>query len=314
MNTAIVFPGQGSQSVGMLGELSGSFPEVERTFRELSDSLDEDFVTLVREGPAAELNRTENTQPALLAAGIAVWRVWEASGGCPPAVAAGHSFGEITALVAAGAIDFTTAARLARTRGRLMQHAVPEGRGAMAAILGLDDDAVISLCAEAAGDEVLSAVNFNAPGQVVVAGDAQAVDRLTVLAKSAGAKRALKLAVSVPAHSALMKPAAEEFARVLSGEDIQPPRIPVLHNVDVKTREDPDSIRDALARQLYSPVRWVETVHEMRARGADLVLELGPGKVLAGLNRRIDRSMQTVCVQDPSSLEQALDACEQNQS
>lgn len=309
MNVAIVFPGQGSQSVGMLGELAEAHEEVGRTFEELSDTLGEDFTTLVREGPADTLNRTENPQPAMLAAGIAVWRVWRAQGGRDVVVAAGHSFGEIIALVAAGALDFETAAGLARTRGRLMQGAVPQGKGAMAAILGLDDKQVIALCDEAAGRQVLSAVNFNAPGQVVVAGHAQAVDRLTVAAKAAGAKRALKLAVSVPAHSALMKPAAGELANTLSSVTIHAPRIPVLHNIDVETHADPDSIRDALALQLYSPVRWVETIRAIRERGADIVLELGPGKVLAGLNKRIDRTMPAICVQDPSSLAQALEAC-----
>ncbi|MEA3412116.1 MAG: ACP S-malonyltransferase [Pseudomonadota bacterium] len=309
MNVAIVFPGQGSQSVGMLGKLADAHEVVARTFEEVSDYLGEDFGALVREGPAEVLNRTENTQPAMLAAGVAVWRVWQSQGGCEAIVAAGHSFGEITALVAAGALDFETASGLARTRGRLMQDAVAAGKGAMAAILGLDDEQVIALCDEVADGQVLSAVNFNAPGQVVVAGEAEAVERLTVAAKAAGARRALKLAVSVPAHSALMKPAADEFARALASVTIRAPRIPVLHNVDVTAREDADSIREALALQLYSPVKWVETIQAMRGRGADIVLELGPGKVLAGLNKRIDRSTQAICVQDPSSLEQALQAC-----
>jgi [acyl-carrier-protein] S-malonyltransferase len=309
MTIAFVFPGQGSQSVGMLSALGEAFPQVGRTFEELSDVLGEDFVRLVREGPEAALNRTENTQPAMLGAGVAVQRVWEAAGGCAPAVLAGHSFGEYTALVAAGALDFATAARLARLRGRLMQEAVPEGRGAMAAVLGLDDAQVQALCEAQAAGQVLEAVNFNAPGQVVVAGEREAVERLAGAAKEAGARRVVILPVSVPAHSSLMREAATRLAEALREAPVSTPRIPVLHNVDVSEHTDPDAIRSVLAAQLHSPVRWVETIQAMRDRGADRILEMGPGKVLTGLTRRIDRSLRAVCVESPEALEQARELC-----
>ncbi len=309
MTIAFVFPGQGSQSVGMLSALGEAFPEVGRTFEELSDVLGQDFVRLVWEGPAEALDRTENTQPAMLGAGVAVLRLWEHSGGCAPAVVAGHSFGEYTALVAAGALDFASAARLARLRGRLMQEAVPEGRGAMAAVLGLEDERVRALCAEAAGGRVLEAVNYNAPGQVVVAGEREAVERLATAAKAAGARRVVMLPVSVPAHSSLMREAAARLAEALREAPVSKPRIPVLHNVDVAEHAEPDAIRQALAAQLHNPVRWVETIRAMRARGVDRLLEMGPGRVLSGLARRIDRSLKAVCVDSPQALEEALALC-----
>ncbi len=311
MGIAFVFPGQGSQAVGMLSELGEAFPQVAQTFEELSDVLGQDFLRLVRGGPAEMLNRTENTQPAMLGAAVAVLRSWRASGGCAPAVAAGHSFGEYTALVAAESLDFATAARLARARGRLMQQAVPEGRGAMAAVLGLDDDRVQALCAEQARGQVLEAVNFNAPGQVVVAGERGAVERLVPAAKAAGARRVVLLPVSVPAHSSLMREAAERLADTLREVPISAPRIPVLHNVDVAEHPDPDEIRRALAAQLYRPVRWVETIRAMRDRGVDRVIELGPGKVLTGLSRRIDKGLSAQCVETPETLERALRFCEE---
>jgi len=311
MTIAAVFPGQGSQSVGMLGELAQGHPLVGETFEEGGDALGMDLWSLVREGPEAELGRTEHTQPALLAAGVAVWRVWRSQGGCDPVVMAGHSLGEYTALVCADALDYVEAIQLVRARGQLMQSAVPPGVGAMAAILGLDDDQVSALCEQAAQGEVVSAVNFNSPGQVVVAGGRAAVDRLMALARQAGAKRVVPLAVSVPAHSALMQPAVEGLRERLAQVEVRSPRIPVLHNVDVKACEDPEAIRDALARQVHSPVRWVETVRAMAGRGADTLVEMGPGRVLAGLTRRIDRELVGLGVYDPSSLDKALKACEE---
>ncbi|MDX9765730.1 MAG: ACP S-malonyltransferase [Ectothiorhodospiraceae bacterium] len=308
MSFACVFPGQGSQSLGMLGTLADRHPEVRDCFREASDHLGRDLWSLACDGPEAELNRTENTQPLMLAAGVAVWRVWQANGGPQPAVMAGHSLGEYTALVCAGALDFGEATLLVAERGRLMQSAVPEGEGAMAAILGLDDVPVIDVCARAAEGEVVEAVNFNSPGQVVIAGQGSAVDRAIALAQAAGAKRAIRLAVSVPSHCALMASAAGLLRERLAGVRVNPPAIPVLHNVDVQSHTEPDAIRDALAAQLHRPVRWVDTVGRMAGDGVTAVIELGPGKVLTGLNKRIDKTLDVRCVQDPESLEQALAA------
>lgn len=303
---ALVFPGQGSQSVGMLAELAVAEPAVIETFAEASEALGYDLWKLVQEGPEQDLNRTDRTQPAMLAAGVAVWRVWQARGGQIPALMAGHSLGEYTALVCAGALDFSDAASLVADRGRFMQEAVPQGQGAMAAVLGLDDDTIRRVCAEAAEGEVVEAVNFNAPGQVVIAGAATAVERAIERLKAAGARRAVPLPVSAPSHCALMKPAAERLAARLADIQIKAPAVPVLHNVDVAAVSDADAIRERLVRQLYSPVRWVETVQAMAAQGVTRVVECGPGKVLAGLNRRIDKELATAAVQDPASLAQAL--------
>jgi [acyl-carrier-protein] S-malonyltransferase len=290
----------------MLGELAQSEPQVQATFTEASEVLGYDLWRLVAEGPAEELNQTHITQPAMLSAGIAVWRIWQEKGGAAPAVMAGHSLGEYSALVAAGALGFTDAVSLVAERGKLMQEAVPVGTGSMAAILGLEDAQVIGVCEQAAEGEVVSAVNFNANGQVVIAGHASAVERAVNLAKEAGAKRALVLPVSVPSHCALMKPAADKLAERLAGITINSPKIPVINNVDVTKAGDADAIRDALARQLYSPVRWVETVQAMDAEGVDSLIECGPGKVLIGLNKRIVKGMKTVAVFEPSGLEKAL--------
>ena len=306
MSLAFVFPGQGSQSVGMYADLAANHPEVRATFDEASTELGHDLWQVVANGPEEELNKTHVTQPAMLAAGVAAWRAWLAQGGKKPAVMAGHSLGEYTALVCAGALEFADAVRLVAERGRFMQEAVPAGAGAMAAILGLDDTQVVEVCAQAAQGDVVSAVNFNSPGQVVVAGSAAAVQRAVDLAKGAGAKRAVLLPVSVPSHCSLMKPAADRLAERLASIDVKAPSIPVLNNVDVTAADDPAAIRDALVRQLYSPVRWVETIRRMHADGVDRLVECGPGKVLVGLNKRIEKDMAASAIVDAASLAQAL--------
>jgi [acyl-carrier-protein] S-malonyltransferase len=305
MKFAFVFPGQGSQAVGMLSAFGDAVP-VRDTLAEASEALGQDLAAMIAAGPAELLNQTVNTQPAMLAAGVAVYRLWQSQGGPAPFVMAGHSLGEYTALVCAGALGFADAVRLVRLRAETMQSAVPEGVGAMAAVLGLDDDAVRAVCAEAAQGEVLEAVNFNSPGQVVIAGNKAAVDRGCILAKEKGAKRALPLPVSVPSHCALMQPAAEKLRAALAAIEVSAPLVPVLHNADVASHADPAAIRDALARQLYSPVRWVETVQAFAAQGVSLVAECGPGKVLAGLNKRIVEGLPGVALVDPASLADTL--------
>ena len=306
-NIAFVFPGQGSQSVGMLGELAAEHAIVRETFDEASDALGTDLWTLVSTGPKDLLDRTENTQPAMLAAGVAVWRVWNAANGPQPQWMAGHSLGEFTALVCAGSLDFGDAVRLVAHRGRFMQEAVPRGRGAMAAVLGLTDDQVRELCIEVAGEQVAEPVNFNSPGQVVIAGDTEAVERAIAAATAAGARRVLPLPVSVPSHCALMCPAAENFAVEMAAVEVRAPAIKVLHNVSVGSASGPDEIRDLLVRQLYSPVRWAETVQCLASEGASRLLEAGPGKVLSGLTKRIDKRLQALAVSDPKSLAAALE-------
>ncbi len=287
MKTAFLFPGQGSQSVGMMKGLE-QFLEVKQTFDEASSALGEDLWKLVTEGPAETLNQTTYTQPAMLAADIATWRVYLGQGGAMPAVMAGHSLGEIAALTAAGALNFADAVKLTRFRAEAMQNAVPEGVGAMAAVLGLDDDTVRVVCAEAAQAEVLEPVNLNSPGQVVIAGNKAAVERGMALAKEKGAKRALPLPVSVPSHSALMKPAADQFRVYLESINLRAPEIPVLQNADIAAYTDPAAIKDALARQLHSPVRWVETIQALAGQSIGRCVECGPGKVLTGLVKRIN--------------------------
>jgi len=308
MTFAMVFPGQGSQSVGMLAGLSESYQQVKETFQEASDALGYDLWSLVQNGPEEELNKTHITQPAMLAGGIAVWRVWNAENGPQPVAMAGHSLGEYSALVAAGSISLTDAAKLVADRGKFMQEAVPEGVGAMAAILGLDDDTVIDVCGKAAEGEVVTAVNFNSPGQVVIAGNKSAVDRAVELASEAGAKRAVILPVSVPSHCSLMVPAAERLAERLAEIEISTPSIPVYNNVDVKAESDPDVIRSALKQQLFSPVRWVGTINAFTDQDIKHVVECGPGKVLAGLNKRINRQMGIHATQDVESITQAMQA------
>jgi len=308
INTALamVFPGQGSQAVGMLAGLAESSPQVEETFARASDVLGYDLWDLVQQGPAEVLNQTGNTQPAMLAAGVAVWRAWQARGGALPVVMAGHSLGEYTALVCAGALQYDDAIALVAERGSCMQSAVPEGVGAMAAILGLDDAAVAGVCETAAGGEVVSPVNYNSPGQVVIAGHAAAVQRATALAREAGAKRAVLLPVSVPSHCSLMTSAAAEFAARLAQVDISSPQIPVIQNVDATAHADPVTIRENLGRQLYSPVQWVRSVQAMGNRGVTRIIEAGPGKVLAGLCKRIDKTIAAEAVHDAASLDAAL--------
>ena len=308
MSIGFIFPGQGSQSIGMLSGLAASHTQVQATFKEASDALGYDLWQYVLDGPAEKLNSTEITQPAMLAAGVATWRVWQAQGGVMPTVMAGHSLGEYTALVCAGSLDFSAAVSLVSARGKLMQAAVPAGSGAMAAILGLDDAAVREVCEAAAQGDIVEAVNYNSPGQVVVAGNQAAVERATILAKEKGAKRAVILPVSVPSHCSLMKAAADELAGHLAGMTIISPEIKVINNVDVTSPTDPDAIRDALARQLYQPVRWVEVIQAMHAQGVDTVIESGPGKVLVGLNKRIVKTMNALPVYDPDTLSAALSA------
>ncbi|KAB7679374.1 ACP S-malonyltransferase [Plesiomonas shigelloides subsp. oncorhynchi] len=303
---AMVFPGQGSQSVGMLADLAQQFPIVEQTFAEASAVLGYDLWALVQQGPAEELNKTWQTQPALLTASVAIWRVWQEKNGAMPVVMAGHSLGEYSALVCAGVMDFKDAVRLVELRGKLMQEAVPEGTGAMAAIIGLDNDSIAKACAESAEGQVVAPVNFNSPGQVVIAGNKEAVERAGAACKAAGAKRALPLPVSVPSHCALMKPAADKLAVALQEITFNAPRIPVINNVDVAAESDADAIRSALVRQLYSPVRWTETVESMSAQGVGHLLEMGPGKVLTGLTKRIVDSMTAAAVNDVASLAAAL--------
>ncbi|MBZ0105675.1 MAG: ACP S-malonyltransferase [Sulfuricella denitrificans] len=304
MKLAFVFPGQGSQSVGMMQGFD-ALPVVRKTFEEAGDVLKLDLWQMVSAGPAEVINQTINTQPVMLTAGVAVYRAWQELGGSQPAFMAGHSLGEYTALVAAGALSFADALPLVRYRAQVMQEAVAEGAGGMAAILGLDDDAVRAVCAEAAQGEVVEAVNFNSPGQVVIAGSKAAVERGMELAKTRGAKRALPLPVSVPSHCSLMKPAAEKLAIYMQSVAMQAPQVPVLHNADVKSYNDAAEIKDALVRQLYMPVRWVETVQALAAAGVTHVAECGPGKVLAGLNKRIVAELQGLALTDAAALEQA---------
>jgi [acyl-carrier-protein] S-malonyltransferase len=303
MKLAMVFPGQGSQAVGMLRGYEG-LPEVEKVRGEAAEVLGADFVQLLDEGPAEKLNQTVNTQPAMVTAGCAAYRAWRALGGAQPEVVAGHSLGEYAALVAAGAIEFRDCLPLVRFRAQSMQEAVPEGRGAMAAILMLDDDQVRAACAEAAGE--VQAVNFNAPGQVVIAGEKAAVERAIEACKARGAKRAMPLPVSAPFHSSLMRPAAEKLKPYLHSVRLGAPKISVINNVDVAIVSEPEKIKDALVRQAAAPVRWVETIRKMRALGVTHVIECGPGKVLAGMTKRIWPEAQSFTLADRASLEQAL--------
>lgn len=306
MALAMVFPGQGSQSLGMLADLAAAHAEVVATYREASDELGYDLWDLVQNGPAEALNETRVTQPAMLAAGVATYRTWRIQGGTVPSGMAGHSLGEYTALVCAGAIDFRAAVRLVQRRAELMQNAVPANEGGMAAILGLDDQAVRDVCAQVSDGSVAEAVNFNSPGQVVVAGHRKAIEQVIELAKAAGARRAIMLAVSVPSHSTLMAPAGEALGEALQAAPFQAPSIAVINAVDAIPYTDADDIRVRLARQVSSPVRWVDTVQRLIADGATSIIECGPGKVLTGLQKRIDRTLPAGCIDSPAALEQEL--------
>jgi [acyl-carrier-protein] S-malonyltransferase len=311
MTFGFVFPGQGSQSVGMLAALepaAGAATAIRDTFAEASAVLGYDLRQVVAHGPAERLNATECTQPAMLAAAIATWRVWSGAGGAPPQVVCGHSLGEFSALVAAEALDFAAAIALVQFRGRVMQEAVPEGTGAMAAILGLEDAQVIAACGAAAQGAVVEAVNFNAPGQVVIAGSRAAVERAIEAARGLGAKRAVALPVSVPAHSSLMGPAAQRLGERLAAVPLRRPRIRFVSAVDAQPHEDPADLRALLVRQLSSPVRWSETVRALAGAGIGSLIECGPGKVLTALNRRIERSVSAHALEDAQSLQAALAA------
>ncbi|QXI27058.1 ACP S-malonyltransferase [Pseudomonas vanderleydeniana] len=298
---AFVFPGQGSQSLGMLAELGAQYPLILETFAEASQALGYDLWALTQQGPEELLNQTDKTQPAILTASVALWRLWLAEGGQRPAYVAGHSLGEYSALVAAGSLSLADAVRLVERRGQLMQEAVPAGQGAMAAILGLDDAVVVAACADSAQGEVVSAVNFNSPGQVVIAGAKAAVERAMEACKAKGAKRALPLPVSVPSHCELMRPAAERFAEAVAAIDWQAPQIPLVQNVSASVAADLDSLKRDLLEQLYKPVRWVECVQYLAAQGATELVECGPGKVLAGLNKRCADGVNTSNLNTPDA-------------
>ena len=294
--TAFIFPGQGSQGIGMMSGLAEHSDIVRDTFRDASEVLGYDLWDVVETGPAERLNQTEITQPAMLTAGIATWRIWTSLDGPDPDYMAGHSLGEYTALVAAGSLAFEDAVALAAERGRDMQEATPAGTCEMAAILGLADDVLIGICEQASQGQIVSCANFNSPGQVVIAGEKEAVDRAIELASAAGAKRAFPLPVSVASHCELMRPAAEAMERMLSGVEINKARVPVIHNVDVKEHRDADDIRDLLVRQMWAPVRWTETIQWLISQGVGRYAECGPGKVLTGLNRRISREVATTAL------------------
>jgi [acyl-carrier-protein] S-malonyltransferase len=306
-NLAFVFPGQGSQSVGMLTQLAASYPEVKQTFDKASFVLGRNLWDLVVNGPEEKLNQTQNTQPAMLAAGVAVWEVWCKHSAIRPVWMAGHSLGEYTALVCSGALFFEDAVKLVEARARFMQEAVPAGVGAMAAILGLDDDKIITICADVAGTEIVSAVNFNSPGQVVIAGHTAAVERAVAAAKEAGAKRAVMLPVSVPSHCALMLSAAEKLEECLQDIALDTPKMHTIHNVDVEMHTAPDVIRQVLKEQLYKPVRWVEGIELMHNKGVTIFIECGPGKVLTGLDKRIAKEAEHLAIYDPETLNKVLE-------
>lgn len=307
-NFAALFPGQGSQKIGMLAELAAANPGVEETFAEASEVLGYDSWALLQSGEQEQINLTERTQPLLLTASIAIWRLWQQHGGAQPSVVAGHSLGEWSALVAAGVVEFTAAVEIVRQRGAAMQRAVPVGEGAMAAIIGLDDDKIIAACGAAEQGDVVSAVNFNAPGQVVIAGSAAAVERAIAGCKEAGAKRALPLPVSAPFHTALMRPAAEALAERVAATPFSAPAIAVVHNVNASTESDPAVIKALMLEQIYQPVRWVECVQAIAGRGVTSAIECGPGAVLSGMVKRIDRAVSCMTTDQPEALAAALEA------
>lgn len=305
-NLAFVFPGQGSQKIGMLAELASSNPLVESTFAEASEALGYDLWAMIQQGDQEQINLTERTQPMLLASSVAIWRLWNDKGGPSPAQMAGHSLGEWSALVCAGALEFVDAIKIVRARGAYMQEAVPVGVGAMAAILGLADQIIVDACNEARGAEVVDAVNYNAPGQVVIAGSAAAVDRAIDLCKAAGAKRAMALPVSAPFHTSLMQPAAEQLADLVNSTSFSSPNIPVIHNVNALPESDPAIIKALMLKQIYRPVLWVDCIQALKQAGAEIFVECGPGRVLNGLTKRIDRDLTSLSSDDVASLENAL--------
>ncbi len=305
-NLAFVFPGQGSQKIGMLADLAAENALVEETFAQASAVLGYDCWQLVQQGEQEDINLTERTQPILLTASVAIWRLWQHLGGPTPGALAGHSLGEWSALVCAGAVDFADAVNIVRARGAFMQQAVPVGVGAMAAIMGIDDDIVVDACRQAAQQQIVAAVNFNAPGQVVIAGDADAVARAVAICKKAGAKRAVELPVSAPFHTSLMRPAADNLAQLIEQTNFSAPQIPVIHNVHAQAEDKPQAIKSLMLEQIYKPVLWVDCVNGLAARGAEILIECGPGRVLNGLSKRIDRNLTSLATDDVASLENAL--------
>ncbi len=305
-NLAFVFPGQGSQKIGMLADLAAQYPVVEQTFAEASAVLGYDLWEMVQNGTQEDINLTERTQPLLLTASVAIWRIWRDKEGAMPALMAGHSLGEWSALVCSGVVDFADAVKLVQQRGKFMQVAVPAGEGAMAAIIGLDDDKIISACEEVAGDQVVSAVNFNTPGQVVIAGHASAVGRAIEACKEAGAKRAMPLPVSAPFHTSLMRPAADQLAEQIRTTPFNTPEVLIVHNVNAKSQSDPEKIKELMIEQIYHPVLWVDCVKELAAQGIEITLECGPGKVLSGMSKRIDRGLKGLATETPADLDKAL--------
>jgi [acyl-carrier-protein] S-malonyltransferase len=305
---ALVFPGQGSQKIGMLAELAAQYPQIEETFNEASEALDYDVWNLIQSGSQEDINLTERTQPILLASSVAIWRLWNAKGGPQPNQMAGHSLGEWSALVCSGVVDFADGLRIVRARGQYMQQAVPVGVGAMAAIIGLEDNIIIEACAAAAAGEVVDAVNYNAPGQVVIAGSTAAVNRAIDNCKDAGAKRALPLPVSAPFHTSLMKPAADQLAEVVNSVSFRAPNISIVHNVHAREENNPDRIKSLMLEQIYSPVKWVDCVKQLKQNGVHILIECGPGKVLSGLSKRIDRDLQAMATDSPTDFDTALTA------
>ena len=305
-NLAFVFPGQGSQKIGMLAELAADNPTVEATFAEASEALSYDLWDMIQNGDQEDINLTERTQPILLASSVAIWRLWGEKGGPMPSQFAGHSLGEWSALVCAGSLDFADAVKIVRSRGAYMQQSVPIGEGAMAAILGIADDIIIAACDSARESGVVNAVNFNAPGQVVIAGSTAGVDRAITICKEAGAKRAMALPVSAPFHTSLMRPAAEQLAELVQATSFVSPTIPVIHNVTAQTEADPKIIKSLMLEQIYKPVMWVDCILALKAAGAEQFVECGPGRVLNGLSKRIDRDLTSFSSDDAASLDNAL--------
>lgn len=303
---AFVFPGQGSQKIGMLADLAGHYSSVQDTFNEASEALGYDMWKLIQEGGQEEINLTERTQPILLTCSVAIWRIWNARAGKIPSQMAGHSLGEWSALVCAQAVDFADALNIVRARGQYMQQTVPLGEGAMAAIIGLNDQAIVQACGIAAESGIVDAVNFNAPGQVVIAGSTTAVDRAIELCKEAGAKRALALPVSAPFHTSLMRPAADQLSELVRSVTFKQPAIPIVHNVHAQTEDNAEKIKDLMLKQVYSPVRWVDCVKQLKANGASTLVECGPGKVLSGLSKRIDSQLVSLTTEDTASIENSL--------